>query len=114
MPLELQVYLRDVIESCRAIGEYIQTETEQSYGQDRKTRMAIERELSIVGEAISQALKLNPELPISDARKIVGFRNILVHNYARVENRVIWDICSNFIPILLHEAEAELERLENA
>ncbi len=65
MPLEMQVYLRDVIDSSQAIRQYLQTETEQSYGQDRKTRMAVERELSIVGEAISQALKLDPIYPLA-------------------------------------------------
>lgn len=114
MPLNVQVYLSDIIKSCEAIAGYIQGETEESYLQDRKTRAAVERELITIGEALNQALKLHPDIAISDARRIIGFRNVAVHNYAHVESDVVWLIARDFVPILLGEAEAEMRRLDEA
>ncbi|MCX5905241.1 MAG: DUF86 domain-containing protein, partial [Proteobacteria bacterium] len=46
---------------------------------------------------------------ISQARRIIGFRNILVHGYDIVENTVVWDIVEKNIPILHKEILSLLE-----
>lgn len=42
---------------------------------------AVERELSIVGEAVNQAIKLEPALEqvISGSKRIIDFRKILIY-----------------------------------
>ena len=60
----------------------------------------------IVGEAINQILRLDPELAagISQSRQIVGFRNMLVHGYFAIEAETVWGIVKNDIPVLADEA----------
>ena len=69
---------------------------------------AVERQLSIIGEAIVQLLKLEPNVPIMAARQITGFRNILIHNYARVSPAVVWTIVQDDLNTLYNEVTALL------
>ncbi len=78
-------------------------------------RRAVERELSIVGEAVSQATRHFPELEksIGPARRIVGFRNRIIHEYAEVDTEIVWAIVQNEVPRLLEKSEALLEESEH-
>jgi uncharacterized protein with HEPN domain len=70
------------------------------YDQDRKTQSAVERQLAIVGEALSQFKKLEPEIKIENDKQIISFRNRLVHAYDSLDNSMIWVIISrNLTPL---------------
>ncbi|AHY47157.1 hypothetical protein RradSPS_1874 [Rubrobacter radiotolerans] len=103
-------YLWDIADSCRAILEFTQGRSFSDYKEDRMLRRAVERELSIVGEAVSQAARRFPEMEqyIGDVRQIVGFRNRIIHAYADVDPAIIWGIVRNEVPPLLEMAEALL------
>lgn len=70
-----------------------------------KTINCIEREIEIIGEAMSQILKLNPNIEVENARKIVDTRNWVIHGYDKVDDVVIWGIVSNHLPKLIDEIE---------
>ena len=61
--------------------------------------------IAIIGEAMNRLLKLNPNLPISNARKIVNTRNYVIHGYDSLRNEILWAIVINDLPILLQEVE---------
>lgn len=64
---------------------------------------------SIIGEAVTQLLKLEPDVILTSARQITGFRNVLIHNYARVSQAVIWEIIQENLPVLKAEVMEMLE-----
>lgn len=70
----------------------------------------MERELEIMGEAISKLLKINPTISISYARQIVDLRNKVIHAYDNVNDIVIWSIIMNHMPTLKLEVELLLNR----
>jgi uncharacterized protein with HEPN domain len=72
-----EAYLWDIADSCRAIADFVRGRDLSGYEQDRMLRRAVERELSIVGEAVGQATRHFPDLKgsIGPVRQIVGFRN---------------------------------------
>ena len=63
-------------------------------------RRAVEREFEIMGEAISNILKIDPAFPIKNARRIVDLRNLVIHGYDKVDNVIIWGIISRDLPAL--------------
>ena len=77
---------------------------------DNMLRAAVEREFEIIGEALGQLAKLDAELAagISEHRAIVAFRNILIHGYAEVDDRLVWDVVETKLPILIREIDALL------
>ena len=75
----------------------------------------MERNFEIIGEALNRIGRIDPETAerIGDNQRIIGFRNILIHGYAEVDVRVVWDIVTTKLPTLRDEVEAldrELER----
>ena len=56
----------------------------------------MERKFEIVGEALAQLSKLAPDLAgrVPHLKRIIGFRNALIHGYASVDNAQVWRITS--------------------
>ena len=77
------------------------------YANDEMARAAVERQFEIVGEALSQLAKLDASLAtrISEYRRIIAFRNILVHGYAEVDDLLVWDIVESKLPTLMREVD---------
>jgi uncharacterized protein with HEPN domain len=49
---------------------------------------------------------------LSEHERIVGFRNVLVHGYDLVDDRIVWDTIKNNLPVLLSEVEELQQELE--
>jgi uncharacterized protein with HEPN domain len=87
-PPEIRKYLFDIWQACELLAQFFTGKTLNDYQGDALLRSAIERQFEIVGEALNQAIKLNPELAnqVSDSGRIIAFRNRLIHAYAAVSN----------------------------
>jgi uncharacterized protein with HEPN domain len=79
-------------------------------------RAAVERQFTIVGEATVALRRIDPTLAASipDLAKIIAFRNILVHGYATVDNRVVWGIVEGQLAPLRNTVERPLRSVEDA
>ncbi|HZI68998.1 MAG TPA: DUF86 domain-containing protein [Hanamia sp.] len=70
---------------------------------------AVERRLSIVGEALWKLSKLNKDVKVTDQKKIIGLRHILVHDYDLIDDASIWKIVNNNLDILKEEIKKYLD-----
>jgi len=70
---------------------------------DLKTQSAVERQLGIIGEAVDKFDKLMPEMTLENGKKIVGFRNRLIHTYDAVDSSMIWAIVKKHLAPLKNE-----------
>lgn len=103
-------YLSDILESIRKIELFIQdTPTFEVYVRDIKTQSAVERQLSIIGEAVNKYDKLDANALLGDARQIIGFRNRLIHAYDNMDNAIVWAVLKRHIPPLKEAASKILE-----
>jgi uncharacterized protein with HEPN domain len=102
MDNEVKVWLFDILQSIEEIETYFGNKPKlfETFNKDNKTRRAVERNLEIIGEAISKILKKDPSLLIDNARKIVDTRNRIIHGYDSVTNDFIWGIVINHLPKL--------------
>lgn len=73
------------------------------FKKDLKTRKAIERNIEIIGEAVNRIINVNPEIKITNARKIVDTRNRIIHGYDTVSEDIIWTIVTNDLKKLRRE-----------
>ena len=66
----------------------------------------------MVGEALLQASKHGQPLDrdVTDVRRIVAFRNVLVHGYAAVNNQIVWEVIEKNLPTLVRELDALLAK----
>lgn len=111
MDRKLQKYIADIRLAIEDIELFVAQRPQlyQVFVEDLMYRKAIEREIGIIGEALNQALKIQPNLPITDAKKIVGTRNYVIHAYDSLKPDMLWDIVINDLPILKQEVVALLE-----
>lgn len=101
---EVIKYLNDILKAIERIESFIGTPKEfKKYQHTVMLRQAVERNIEIIGEALNNALKLNPSLPISNARKIVDTRNRIIHGYDEIEDVIVWSIVVKHLPILKNE-----------
>lgn len=111
MRLELAKYLFDIQQAAARLSDFVQDRTWEDYGDNAMLRAAVERQFEIIGEALAQLAKRDPELAarIDEHRRIIAFRNVLIHGYADVDDALVWDIAQTRLPTLRQQVEALLE-----
>jgi uncharacterized protein with HEPN domain len=110
MRLEAKKYLYDIQQAAQRIADFTAGKGFEDYCRNAMLRGAVERQFEIIGEALAQLTRLDEILAarITEHRRIVAFRNILIHGYADVDNRVVWDVVETKLPALRREVEALL------
>ncbi len=110
MRLEAKKYLYDVQQAAILITDFTKGKSFADYQRDAMLRSAVERQFEVIGEALAQLARLDDELAarIAEHKRIIAFRNILIHGYADVDERVVWDVAETKLPRLLQEVEALL------
>jgi len=107
---DIKVWLKDIELSIREIHEFLPNPRDYIlFQEDLKTRKAVERNIEIIGEAIKRIIETEPEILISDSRKIVDTRNRIIHGYDSVSADVIWLIVTRYLPVLEKEVKELLK-----
>jgi uncharacterized protein with HEPN domain len=110
MQHRIEMYLLDISNSIDSIYEFLGQERNFKYYESNKLlRRAVERELEIIGEALNRILKINPEVGITDSRRIVNLRNWVIHSYDTVDNIIIWGIINKDLPLLKKQVSKLLD-----
>lgn len=104
--------LLDIRKSISNIELFCSTRPKQFsvFCEDICFRSAVQWEIAIIGEAMNRILKVNPNIEITSARRIVNTRNYLIHGYDSLREDLIWAIVINHLPILKQEVNLLLNR----
>ncbi|HRE67269.1 MAG TPA: DUF86 domain-containing protein [Cyclobacteriaceae bacterium] len=78
------------------------------YAESLTVKRAVERELSIIGEAVNRVLKEDKNIGLSRAKEIIAFRNRVIHSYDAVDDNLVWKIIMHDLPVLHREVLALL------
>lgn len=101
---ELKRYLEDVLHSILMVETFkTKAASFEQYESDDLLKSAVQWQLSVIGEALNNALKMDPSLSITNARKVVDMRNKLIHGYDEVEDTVVWNVIVKYLPLLKEE-----------
>jgi len=109
---EVLKYLSDALDCAIAIQEAVKGKEFSDFQDERILRSAVYHEFSIIGEALTQMRRLDETVfeKISESRKIVGFRNQIIHGYQKIDDTVTWQIIQDKLPILRKELEQLLAK----
>jgi uncharacterized protein with HEPN domain len=107
MDNDIKTWLYDILNAINEIESYFIDSSKDFlvYQKDVRTKRAVERNIEIIGEAMSRILKKDESVQISNARKLVDVRNRIIHGYDSVSDEIIWSILIKHIPVLQLEAE---------
>lgn len=111
MARKTEKWLADIRESCFLIRQGCAGKSFEQYHGDWMIRSAVERRFEIIGEALNGLRRDDPATAdrVPDTRKIIAFRNILVHGYFSVDQRLVWDVIQNELPKLLKTIDDLIE-----
>ena len=114
MPRDVRAYLADIIDACDAIVAALDGVNLEAYGESRLVRSSVEREFTIIGEAVIVLSRMAPDVvaSIPQARRIVDFRNQLTHEYPNVNDTLVWGIADRDVPTLRTQCLTLMQGLE--
>lgn len=111
MLLESAKLLQDALDCAERIAAYTHGKTRHNYLAEQALRDAVQWNFAVIGEALSKLQKIDAPTTdlITECRRIVAFRNQLIHGYGVIHHGITWDIIQNKLPILLTDLRTLLK-----
>ena len=95
------LYLNDILESIDHIQQYINNLTFEEFTKSNMVIDAVIRNFEIIGEASAHVpddiQSSHPEIPWLEAK---AMRNIMAHEYFRVDLKIVWKTAKESLPVL--------------
>lgn len=108
MPRDIRKCQWDLSEAAGRLREYTRDVSFEQYAASPMLRDAVERLFITIGEAMTRLRRIDEATfsRISDAVKIVGLRNVLLHGYDIVRVETIYEIIHTDLPTLVADLES--------
>ncbi len=107
--------LLHILQAIENISMFVGDMTFEDYKADLLVRSAVERMVQILTEAVFRLGRdADTAFPGVDWRGLRGMGNFLRHDYARVEDAVIWGAVKSDLPELERSVRAILKHLPEA
>ena len=108
---EDRLYITNILECIERIESYI-AEGRDSFLQSRMVQDAVIRNFEVMGEAtkrLSQELRSeNSDIPW---RQMAGFRDMLIHDYSKIDVGEVWAVIDQDLPMIRPRLVELLEEL---
>lgn len=107
MQRDARTYLADIQQGISDIALFTAGKSLNDYESDLLTRRAVEREFTIIAEALSRLGKLSADIQtrIDHVRAIAGFRNVIVHAYHAIDDAYVWKVVTDSLPLLKEQID---------
>lgn len=104
-------HVGDILEWCGQIRDLLRGKKLTDYVAEPFLRAATERWIELIGEASKQ---LSPELRESvqgvDWEEVAGMRDFLAHQYAKIDDLVVWNTAKTGVPDLAKALRLRLKK----
>ena len=95
------VYIDDIRDSIEAIKKYTAGLTREDFFSSSEKQDAVYRRLEVIGEAASRLPdEFKSQYSLIPWYKIVGMRNVLIHEYDSIDLNRVWETVKRDIPKL--------------
>jgi len=106
------MFVEDILEAMDKIERYVKGLTYERFAKDSMVVDAVIRNLEVIGEASrnipEDAKEKYPDIPW---RRMIGLRNIAIHEYFGVDFGIIWEIITKNLPETKPKIAAMLKSL---
>ena len=103
---DYSIYLQDILSNIEHAEKFVTNLSFDEFIKNYQVNYAVVRCLEIIGEAckqIPQTIRNKyPEIPW---QRIIGIRNVIVHEYAAVDIEIIWGTVKNDLPVLKNQIQ---------
>ena len=96
-----EVYLKHILDSIKKIDMFTKGLSMNDFLNSIEKQDSVTRRIEIIGEAVKNlSSKLRNCYPEIEWKKITGTRDILIHAYFSVDEKLLWEIVEKKLPIL--------------
>lgn len=108
---EIRKNFVDILQAAEEIMNFTQGMDLGTFQGSPVTQRAVERDFEIIGEALRRIRNIDERAleNISHHSRIIGFRNILIHGYDTVDERIVWNAVAHHLPVLVREINKLME-----
>lgn len=110
MPRDIRIHLEDIVEASTRISSYTSNLSLDDFRADQKTIDAVVRNLEVIGEAAKKVPDDIRKLIDVEWKRIAGLKDILIHEYFRIDLDIIWDVVQTKIPDLSRRVGEYLQK----
>lgn len=101
MKKDVKIFLEHILESIDLIEEYVKDKNKSDFLESSQLQDSVIRRIEIIGEAVKnipdEVKKTHTIIPW---KKIIGMRDILIHQYFGVDLNLTWKVIEEDIPEL--------------
>ena len=92
MKKDPMVYIDDIRDSIEAIKRYTASLAKEDFFSSTEKQDAVYRRLEVIGEAANRLPEeFRNQYPLIPWNKIVGMRNVLIHDYDSIDLDLVWE-----------------------
>jgi uncharacterized protein with HEPN domain len=112
MPHDPKKCLFDIIAACNEIVAFTDGLTIDEFRFNSLVKSGVQMQFIIIGEALARirATDLGVFNQITQADRIISFRNVIAHGYDVIVDDVVWEIVEDKVPVLLKEAQTLFDK----
>ena len=97
-----EIALRDILDCCQRIGQFVAGQTFESFQSDRMRQDAVLYRIAVIGEAVGTVTdQTRLKLAHIPWPKIRRMRNFVIHDYFNVDLAIVWLTTQQSVPELL-------------
>ena len=101
-----RIFIGHILERCRRINRIISSTTQEEFLRDADKQDLVVHSLEIIGEATAHLSEnFRKEHQNIPWREMKDLRNLLIHQYFRIDPEEIWTISVTDIPVLIKDLE---------
>ena len=95
------LFIEDILNAIQKIEKYTDNETFETFSINDMAVDAVIRNFEIIGEAANNIPKeIQEKYPYVEWKEMVGFRNVIIHDYFGINLKTVWNTVKNNIPLL--------------
>lgn len=108
-----KVYLLHIRDAINAIKEFVKDMSKEEFFRNNLVQSAVIRQVEIIGEATKNLTKeFKRKYRQIPWKEIAGMRDVLIHEYFRVDVDAVWKVINEDIPELENQISEILEELD--
>ena len=106
----VEILLGEILEAVQLLQRYTEGLSYDAFAEDVEKQDAVVRRLEIIGEAVKGLPEsLRAKYPDVPWRDIAGARDIMIHEYFRVDLELAWEMVQDDLPALAAEVSKILK-----
>ena len=105
------IFVNHILDSIKIIEGYAEGKNFNDFKHSIQLQDSIIRRLEIIGEAITKLPEeFHTKFPDVPWKKVIGMRNILIHEYFGIDIELTWEVVIRDIP----ELKIEINKIKNS